>query len=91
MIASASRFGRVLSPATVVAATAVVHAPSLFRPLSDYDEAVYATVASMMNRGGVLYADGGVDMKAHDMAENGPSTLAIECLNEIKRRGFGYL
>ena len=24
------------------------------------------------------------------MAENGPSALAINCLNQIKRRGYGY-
>jgi len=28
--------------------------------------------------------------EANDMAENGPSTLAIECLNKIKRRAYGY-
>lgn len=28
--------------------------------------------------------------EANDMAENGPSTLAIEYLNKIKRRGYGY-
>ena len=28
--------------------------------------------------------------EAADMAENGPSALALECLNKIKRRGYGY-
>jgi len=28
--------------------------------------------------------------EANDMAENGPSDLAIECLNKIRRRGYGY-
>jgi len=28
--------------------------------------------------------------EAADMAENGPSALAVECLNQIKRRGYGY-
>ncbi|HUZ61566.1 MAG TPA: RagB/SusD family nutrient uptake outer membrane protein [Hanamia sp.] len=28
--------------------------------------------------------------EANDMANQGPSPLAIECLNEVKRRGYGY-
>lgn len=29
--------------------------------------------------------------EANDMAEHGPSPLAVECLNRVRRRGYGYL
>jgi len=51
-------------PAVVwIMATILCHLPSLVRPMLDDDEAVYATVAGLMNAGGRLYASGGVDNK----------------------------
>src|SRR6476646_9571562 len=48
----------------VVAALVVLgHAPSFFHRLLDGDEAIYGSIAALMNRGGALYADGGVDNK----------------------------
>ncbi|GAA4316829.1 RagB/SusD family nutrient uptake outer membrane protein [Compostibacter hankyongensis] len=44
---------------------------------NDYPFLRYADVLT-------LYAE------ADAMAENGPSALAIECLNKVKRRGYGY-
>jgi hypothetical protein len=39
------------------------HIPSFFHRLMDGDEAIYGSIAALMNRGGALYADGGVDNK----------------------------
>src|SRR3982074_170354 len=49
----------------VIVAGAVVlsHLPSFFHRLLDGDEAIYASIAALMNAGGKLYADGGVDNK----------------------------
>src|SRR5262249_40568916 len=44
-------------------ATLVFHAPAFRHPFLDGDEATYSAVAVLMNAGGVLYADGGVDNK----------------------------
>ncbi len=41
----------------------LAHSPSLFHRLDDSDEAIYASIAALMNGGGALYADGGVDNK----------------------------
>src|ERR1700694_2273748 len=50
--------------AIVVAALVVLaHAPSFFHRLLDGDEAIYGTIAALMNAGGKLYSDGGVDNK----------------------------
>src|ERR1700751_4737398 len=49
----------------VVAAAAVliVPLPALAHRLFDGDEAVYGAIAALLNQGGRLYADGGVDNK----------------------------
>jgi 4-amino-4-deoxy-L-arabinose transferase-like glycosyltransferase len=39
------------------------HVPAFFHRLLDGDEAVYGSIASLMNLGGRLYAEGGVDNK----------------------------
>lgn len=41
----------------------LVHLPALAHRLLDGDEAVYGAIAALMNQGGHLYADGGVDNK----------------------------
>ena len=41
----------------------VLHLPSFAHRLMDGDEAVYGTIAALMNQGGRLYAGGGVDNK----------------------------
>jgi 4-amino-4-deoxy-L-arabinose transferase-like glycosyltransferase len=41
----------------------IAHAPSFFHQLDDSDEAIYASIAALMNGGGSLYGDGGVDNK----------------------------
>src|SRR5260370_10759762 len=54
-------------PALWVAAAAapvlIVHALSLFHRLLDGDEAIYGSIAALMNLGDPLYAQGGVDNK----------------------------
>jgi len=42
---------------------ALAHAPPFFHRLDDSDEAIYASIAALVNQGGALYADGGVDNK----------------------------
>lgn len=49
--------------AGAAAAVFVVHLPSFFHQLMDGDEAVYGSIAVLMDRGGRLYAEGGVDNK----------------------------
>jgi 4-amino-4-deoxy-L-arabinose transferase-like glycosyltransferase len=49
--------------AAVVAIIVLAHAPSFFHRLLDGDEAIYGSIAALMNAGGKLYADGGVDNK----------------------------
>jgi len=48
-----------------LAATPILlsHAPSFFHRLLDGDEAIYASIAALMNGGAPLYAEGGVDNK----------------------------
>lgn len=41
----------------------LVHLPAFAHRLLDGDEAVYGTIAALINQGGHLYADGGVDNK----------------------------
>src|SRR5438132_10406348 len=41
----------------------LAHLPSFFHRLLDGDEAVYGSIAALMNLGGALYADGGIDNK----------------------------
>jgi dolichyl-phosphate-mannose-protein mannosyltransferase len=49
--------------AAVAAAVILAHAPSFFHRLLDGDEAIYGSIAALMNLGGRLYAEGGVDNK----------------------------
>ena len=50
--------------AGVIAVTVVIaHLPSFFHRLLDGDEAIYASIAALMNTGGQLYGPGGVDNK----------------------------
>src|SRR6266852_9531128 len=49
--------------AAVAAPVLIVHAPSFFHRLLDGDEAIYGSIAALMNLGGPLYAEGGVDNK----------------------------
>jgi 4-amino-4-deoxy-L-arabinose transferase-like glycosyltransferase len=49
--------------AAVTAAIVIAHVPSFFHRLLDGDEAIYGSIAALMNAGGALYADGGVDNK----------------------------
>jgi 4-amino-4-deoxy-L-arabinose transferase-like glycosyltransferase len=55
---SASLWGVVVAGVVIVA-----HAPSFVHRLLDGDEAIYGSVAVLMNSGGRLYAEGGVDNK----------------------------
>src|SRR5260370_12417096 len=41
----------------------IPHVPAFFHRLLDGDEAVYSSIAALMNMGGPLYAEGGVDNK----------------------------
>ncbi|HYT14354.1 MAG TPA: glycosyltransferase family 39 protein [Candidatus Nitrosopolaris sp.] len=58
---------RTFSPRAVAAFAAVTivlpHVPSFFHRLLDGDEAIYGSIAALMNMGGPLYAEGGVDNK----------------------------
>jgi 4-amino-4-deoxy-L-arabinose transferase-like glycosyltransferase len=47
----------------VAAVVILAHAPSFFHRLLDGDEAIYGSIAALMNSGGRLYAEGGVDNK----------------------------
>src|SRR5216683_3260636 len=49
--------------AAVAAPVLIVHAPSFFHRLLDGDEAIYGSIAALMNLGDPLYAQGGVDNK----------------------------
>ncbi len=49
--------------AVVAAPVLIVHAPSFFHRLLDGDEAIYGSIAALMNLGDPLYAQGGVDNK----------------------------
>jgi len=49
--------------AAVAVVVVLAHAPSFFHRLLDGDEAIYGSIAALMNLGGRLYADGGVDNK----------------------------
>ena len=49
--------------AAVTAVIAAAHVPSFLHRVLDGDEAIYGSIAALMNGGGALYADGGVDNK----------------------------
>src|SRR4029077_15173991 len=53
----------VLWAVLVGAPVLITHAPSFFHRLLDGDEAIYGSIAALMNLGGPLYAEGGVDNK----------------------------
>jgi 4-amino-4-deoxy-L-arabinose transferase-like glycosyltransferase len=59
-----SRSDRIaLWPVLAAAAILVAHLPSFLHRLLDGDEAIYGSIAVLMNIGGGLYADGGIDNK----------------------------
>jgi dolichyl-phosphate-mannose-protein mannosyltransferase len=47
----------------VVATVVTAHLPSFFHRLLDGDEAIYGSIAALLNTGGQLYGTGGVDNK----------------------------
>jgi hypothetical protein len=47
----------------VALAIVIAHLPSFLHRLVDGDEAIYGSIAALMNTGGGLYAEGGVDNK----------------------------
>src|SRR6202521_665220 len=49
--------------AAVAAVVALAHLPAFFHRLLDGDEAIYGSIAALMNEGRALYAGGGVDNK----------------------------
>ena len=51
------------APVLVALTVIVAHLPSFLHRLLDGDEAIYGSIAVLMNMGGGLYADGGVDNK----------------------------
>src|SRR6059058_1258032 len=56
-------WGNPLWPALAAIAALVAHLPQLLHGVLDGDEAIYGSIAVLMNLGGGLYADGGVDNK----------------------------
>ena len=57
------RLGAGVGPAVVAVVVAVAHIPEFAHRLLDGDEAIYGTIAALMNMGGDLYGAGGVDNK----------------------------
>jgi 4-amino-4-deoxy-L-arabinose transferase-like glycosyltransferase len=53
----------VLWAVLVAVPVCIAHIPSFFHRLLDGDEAIYGSIAALMNLGGPLYAEGGVDNK----------------------------
>ncbi|HXC77076.1 MAG TPA: glycosyltransferase family 39 protein [Candidatus Acidoferrum sp.] len=49
--------------AAAAAIVILAHVPAFFHRLLDGDEAIYGSIAALMNLGGKLYAEGGVDNK----------------------------
>lgn len=66
-MATATMTRNASNPALWVAAVAapvlITHSPSFFHRLLDGDEAIYGSIAALMNLGDPLYAQGGVDNK----------------------------
>ena len=61
---TARRTANPLAWGALVALPALLaHSPSFFHRLLDGDEAIYGSIAALMNMGGPLYAEGGVDNK----------------------------
>src|SRR5258708_2627217 len=61
--AALTRAQHLLWTPLVALAVLIAHLPSFWHRLMDGDEAVYGSIAALMNTGGVLYAEGGVDNK----------------------------
>jgi 4-amino-4-deoxy-L-arabinose transferase-like glycosyltransferase len=57
------RLGVGVWPASVAVLVAIAHLPEFAHRLLDGDEAIYGTIAVLMNMGGGLYGPGGVDNK----------------------------
>jgi len=57
------RLGAGVWPAAVPVLVGIAHLPEFAHRLLDGDEAIYGTIAVLMNRGGALYGAGGVDNK----------------------------
>ena len=60
---AARRPGSRVWGAAVAATVVLAHIPAFFHRLLDGDEAIYGSIAALMNLGGRLYAEGGVDNK----------------------------
>lgn len=60
---AASRLPLAAWAALVALVVLLAHVPAFFHRLLDGDEAIYGSIAALMNVGGRLYADGGVDNK----------------------------
>jgi hypothetical protein len=60
---AARKSGPHLWAAAVAVVVVLAHGPSFFHRLLDGDEAIYGSIAAIMNLGGRLYEDGGVDNK----------------------------
>src|ERR1051325_6390713 len=58
---AASRFPLLAAIASL--AVLIVHLPAFTHRLLDGDEAVYGSIAALLNQGDILYGDGGVDNK----------------------------
>ncbi|HEY2597709.1 MAG TPA: glycosyltransferase family 39 protein [Candidatus Dormibacteraeota bacterium] len=63
LMPAARQFGPRVGGAAVAAIVILAHFPAFFHQLLDGDEAIYGSIAALMNLGGRLYADGGVDNK----------------------------
>ena len=57
------RASPVVWAAMVAVVVVVAHLPAFFHRLLDGDEAIYSSIAALLNNGGRLYAQGGVDNK----------------------------
>src|ERR1700674_2285387 len=58
-----SRLPAAVWPGFVAVLVLLAHAPAFFHRLLDRDEAIYGSIAALMNTGGALYDSGGVDNK----------------------------
>ena len=61
LLAVTRRAPPVLWAALVAVVVIIAHLPSFFHRLLDGDEAIYGSIAALVNAGGQLYAQGGVD------------------------------
>src|SRR5487761_1693851 len=62
-LSAGRRPGPRLWGAAVAAIVVLGHVPAFFHRLLDGDEAIYGSIAALMNLGGKFYAEGGVDNK----------------------------